>query len=51
MHRKNDDKNILNIVLIFAFVSDNWREVQQRVWSGNKPVACVHNGELRVAMW
>lgn len=27
MCRKNDDKNILDIVLIFAFVSDNLRSL------------------------
>lgn len=32
MHRKNDDKNILNIVLIFAFVSDNLRSQGINQW-------------------
>lgn len=50
MHRKNDDKNILNIVLIFAFVSDNLRSLTKGLVR-DKPVACVHNGELWVAMW
>lgn len=27
MYRKNDDKNILNIVLIFVFVLDNLRSL------------------------
>lgn len=46
MHRKNDDKNILNIVLIFAFVSDNLRSLTKGLVRESTSGLCTQWGDL-----